>query len=138
VKITHAWAVDTAERVAATFAVVFVMTWLAPVITALFNGGDVPTAIHGVLVTSVAWKAVLAAFAAAGTVVKAALAPMLRARKSRLSPASLLGAVQPEQAIEGAPPSPRRDAGYGVVELLVGAVVLVLLVWLVVGLVRVH
>lgn len=110
--ITKAWVRDTAERTLGTFVVVFVMTWIAPVFAAIGNGGDVPRALHGILITAVAWKAVLAGFAAAGVVVKSAIAPLLRKLRGgtgAMSPASFAKPVQPEQAETGSPPSGPRQ-----------------------------
>jgi len=101
-KITKAWAVDTAERAASAFAWAFASLWLGPVLVTIANGGDLPTALHGVLVLSVATKAAVAAFAPAFAIIKAAVATL---RKSSMSPASFAPAEQPGQALQDAPPA---------------------------------
>lgn len=124
ISITKAWLIDTGERAGFAFIWAFGCVWLAPVIFALANGGDVPAAVHGVLVTSVAWKAAVAGFAPAFAIIKAALATI---RNESMSPASFAPPEQPGQALAGAPPAiharPRRrrrgEAGYSVFEMCV-------------------
>lgn len=138
-KITRAWLIDTGERAGTAYAAAFLGLWFAPVLAAFGNGGDVPTAVHGVLILSVASKAAIGAVPAALIVLKSAFAPLLRRKRGdSMSPASLAGAVQPQQALEGAPPSPPRrrargDSGLGEIAWLVLVFFIVLLVLLAFG-----